>query len=85
MITLTDWKTHAPVMLDSKEIGAIKRVASAGKGNVWVQKKVDIHSAIFIISDSGIYDHRIDVCETPEEISSLIMAPLLEAGEKLRI
>lgn len=96
MITLTDWKTHAPVMLDSKEIGAIKVVKSTSFSLVKKQRGDDernavlpvpiyTHSAIFIISDSGIYDHRIDVCETPEEISELIMAPLLEAGEKIRI
>ena len=89
MITLTDWKTREPVMLDSKEIGAIKRIISEGEGNICYgrikYKGQILHSAIFIISDSGMYDHRIDVCETPEEISELIMAPLLEAGEQIRI
>lgn len=94
MITLTDWKTREPVMLDSGEIGAIKVVKSTsycimprknGKTGVFPVPSGKEHTAIFVLSASGMYDHRIDVVETPEEISELIMAPLLEAGELIRI
>lgn len=76
MITLTDWKTEEPVMLDSKEIGAIKPVYCMG---------CVARTIIFVITDSGVYDHRVVVSETPDEIAKLIMAPLLEAGEQIRI
>ena len=84
MITLTDWKTHEPVMLDSKEIGAVKVVGPDIYKVNGIQYS-GYHSRIFIISDSGMYDHAIDVCELPENIGLRIMAPLLEAGEQIRI
>ena len=63
-------------MLDDKEIGAIKPVYCMG---------CVARTIIFVITDSGVYDHRIVVNETPDEIADLIMAPLLEAGEQIRI
>lgn len=71
MITLTDWDTHEPVMLNSKEISAIKVDPKTRKTYIYVDTYMIVHPFI--------------VCESPEQIGEAIMAPLLVAGEQIRI
>lgn len=80
MLTLTDWKTGAPVLLETKDIGAIKEVKSI---DPW-DKAMRTHSYVFVITDSGIYDHMYEVREPPGKIGELILEPLFVAGEDIR-
>lgn len=72
IITLTQNPEKAPVLVDTREIGAI-RTSKDGR------------AIIFIITDSGCYDHRIEVQETPAQISEAIVSNLLLAGEEIRV
>lgn len=76
MIQLTDRLTKEPILLSSKEIGAVKEVNRGGE---------QPYTCVLVMTDSGMYDHVVQVDESIEKIGKLIMAKLSVAGEEIRI